>query len=294
MSDSATQRGGASRWLRRALWALFALCLAGVLALGATVMVLLPQLPDTSSLANYQPKQPLRVYTADGVEIGGFGQEKREYLRIEQFPKMMRDSLLAVEDSRFYEHPGIDVIGVLRAIVANATGGRTQGASTITQQVARTFFLTRERTLSRKLKEALLSLRIEQQLSKDQILELYMNQIYLGARTYGFAEAARTYFGKPISQLSVAECAMLAGLPQNPAYANPIKSPKRAKDRQLVVLSRMRAEGVIDDIVYTAAKAEKLDVRNPGEMDVHGEYVAEMARAQVYAQFGESAYTSGM
>lgn len=294
MSDSATQSGGATRWLRRALWALLALSLAGALALGATVLVLLPQLPDTSSLANYKPKQPLRVYTADGVEIGGFGHEKREYLRIEQFPKLMRDSLLAVEDSRFYEHPGIDVIGVLRAIVANATGGRTQGASTITQQVARTFFLTRERTLSRKLKEALLSLRIEQQLSKDQILELYMNQIYLGARTYGFAEAARTYFGKPIQQLSVAECAMLAGLPQNPAYANPIKSPKRAKDRQLVVLSRMRAEGVIDDIVYAAAKGEKLDVRNPGEADVHGEYVAEMARAQVYAQYGESTYTSGM
>ena len=294
MSDSATQSGGATRWLRRALWALLALSLAGALALGATVLVLLPQLPDTSSLADYKPKQPLRVYTADGVEIGGFGHEKREYLRIEQFPKLMRDSLLAVEDSRFYEHPGIDVIGVLRAIVANATGGRTQGASTITQQVARTFFLTRERTLSRKLKEALLSLRIEQQLSKDQILELYMNQIYLGARTYGFAEAARTYFGKPIQELSVAECAMLAGLPQNPAYANPIKSPKRAKDRQLVVLSRMRAEGVIDDIVYAAAKGEKLDVRNPGEADVHGEYVAEMARAQVYAQYGESTYTSGM
>ena len=294
MSDSATQSGGATRWLRRALWALLALSLAGALALGATVLVLLPQLPDTSSLANYKPKQPLRVYTADGVEIGGFGHEKREYLRIEQFPKLMRDSLLAVEDSRFYEHPGIDVIGVLRAIVANATGGRTQGASTITQQVARTFFLTRERTLSRKLKEALLSLRIEQQLSKDQILELYMNQIYLGARTYGFAEAARTYFGKPIQELSVAECAMLAGLPQNPSYANPIKSPKRAKDRQLVVLARMRAEGVIDDIVYAAAKGEKLDVRNPGEADVHGEYVAEMARAQVYAQYGESTYTSGM
>jgi len=294
MSDSATQSGGATRWLRRALWALLALSLAGALTLGATVLVLLPQLPDTSSLADYKPKQPLRVYTADGVEIGGFGHEKREYLRIEQFPKLMRDSLLAVEDSRFYEHPGIDVIGVLRAIVANATGGRTQGASTITQQVARTFFLTRERTLSRKLKEALLSLRIEQQLSKDQILELYMNQIYLGARTYGFAEAARTYFGKPIQELSVAECAMLAGLPQNPAYANPIKSPKRAKDRQLVVLARMRAEGVIDDIVYAAAKGEKLDVRNPGEADVHGEYVAEMARAQVYAQYGESTYTSGM
>lgn len=294
MSDSASQSGATFRWLRRVMWTLLALCLAGALALGVTVLVLLPQLPDTSGLANYQPKQPLRVYTSDGVEIGGFGQEKRQYLRIKQFPKLMRDSLLAVEDSRFYEHPGIDVIGVLRAIVSNVTGGRTQGASTITQQVARTFFLTRERTLSRKLKEALLSLRIEKQLSKDKILELYMNQIYLGARTYGFGEAARTYFGKPISALSVAECAMLAGLPQNPAYANPIKSPKRAKERQLVVLSRMRAEGVIDDIVYAAAKAERLDVRNAGEVDVHGEYVAEMARAQVYGQYGESAYTSGM
>ncbi|AWI54119.1 penicillin-binding protein [Aquabacterium olei] len=267
---------------------------AMAVALLVTAAVLYPSLPDTSSLSNYQPKQPLRVYTADGVEIGGFGSEKRQYLKLEQIPKLMRDSLLAVEDSRFYEHPGIDVIGVLRAIVSNVTGGRTQGASTITQQVARTFFLTREKTMTRKIKEAMLSLKIEGQLSKDQILELYMNQIYLGARSYGFAEAAQTYFGKPLGALSPAECAMLAGLPQNPANANPIKNPQRARARQLVVLSRMHTEGVLDDAAYEKAKAEKLAVRPPGEMDVHAEYVAEMARAQVYAQYGESAYTTGM
>jgi len=265
-----------------------------VAALLVTVAVLYPQLPDTSSLSNYQPKQPLRVYTADGVEIGGFGSEKRQYLKIDQIPKLMRDSLLAVEDSRFYEHPGVDVIGVLRAVVSNVTGGRTQGASTITQQVARTFFLTREKTLTRKLKEAMLSLKIERQLSKDQILELYMNQIYLGARSYGFAEAAQTYFGKPLSALNAAECAMLAGLPQNPANVNPIKNPQRARARQLVVLARMHAEGVLNDAAYEQAKAEKLAVRPPGEMEVHAEYVAEMARAQVYAQYGEAAYSTGM
>lgn len=294
MPNSVASTSSGSRWLRRTVLTIVALAIAGLLTVSISASAMWPNLPDTSGLANYRPAQPLRVYTADGIEIGGFGQERREHLRIKQFPKMMVDSLLAVEDSRFYEHPGIDVIGVLRAIVANLTGGRTQGASTITQQVARTFFLTRERTLSRKFKEALLSLKIERELSKDQILELYMNQIYLGARTYGFAEAARTYFGKPIGALSIAEYAMLAGLPQNPAYANPIKNPKRAKARQLVVLARMHDEGVIDDLVYAAAKNEKLTVRTSGEVDVHGEYVAEMARAQLYAQYGESAYTSGM
>ncbi|TDP88143.1 penicillin-binding protein 1A [Aquabacterium commune] len=273
---------------------LLALMAAGVLSLLVTAVVLSPQLPDTRGLAHYQPKQPLRVYTADGIEIGGFGSEKRQFLPFEKIPKLMRDSLLAVEDSRFYEHHGIDPIGVLRAVVANVTGGRTQGASTITQQVARTFFLTREKTLSRKLKEALLSLKIERELSKDQILTLYMNQIYLGARSYGFAEAAQTYFGKPLSALSAAECAMLAGLPQNPANVNPIKNPTRARARQLVALSRMHTEGVLNDEQYAAAKAEKLSVRNPAEAEVHAEHVAEMARAQVFAQYGDKAYTSGM
>ena len=276
--------------------ALLALAVGAIaaLALLVTAVVLYPQLPDTRGLANYQPKQPLRVYTADGVEIGGFGSEKRQFVPFEQIPKLMRDSLLAVEDSRFYDHHGIDPIGVLRAVVANVTGGRTQGASTITQQVARTFFLTREKTLTRKIKEAMLSLKIEHELSKDQILTLYMNQIYLGARSYGFAEAAQTYYGKPLSALTAAECAMLAGLPQNPSNVNPIKNPTRARARQLVALSRMHTEGVITQAQYEAAKAEKPSTRNPGDAEVHAEYVAEMARAQVYAQYGEQAYTSGM
>jgi len=272
---------------------LLGVAVAALLALLIGIAVLYPQLPDTSGLAHYQPKQPLRVYTADGVEIGGFGSEKRQYLPFDQIPKLMRDSLLAVEDARFYEHPGIDVIGVLRAVVSNLTGGRTQGASTITQQVARTFLLTREKTLSRKLKEAMLSLKIERELGKDQILALYMNQIYLGARSYGFAEAAQTYFGKPLKELDAAECAMLAGLPQNPANVNPIKNPDRAKARQLVALSRMRSAGVLDDAAYEAAKTEKLAVRNPGDVEVHAEFVAEMARQQVYARYGDRAYTAG-
>jgi penicillin-binding protein 1A len=300
MSDTfedaaASKPSWASRpWWMKALAIGGAAMAAAMLCLLGAIAVLYPQLPDTRTLANYQPKQPLRVYTADGVEIGGFGNEKRLYQRIDEIPQLMKDSLLAVEDARFYEHPGIDVVGVLRAIVANLTGGRTQGASTITQQVARTFFLTRERTLSRKLKEAMLSLKIEHELSKDQILALYMNQIYLGARSYGFGEAALTYFGKPLSALSPAECAMLAGLPQNPANVNPIRNPERARARQLVVLMRMHSQGVIDDAQYEAAKKEKLAVRNPGDMDVHAEFVAEMARAQVYARYGEQAYTSGM
>src|SRR5690606_6936796 len=256
-----------ARPVRTALVALLGVMAACAVTLLLSIAVLYPQLPDISSLKHYQPKQPLRVYTSDGVEIGGFGSEERQYLPIAQLPKLMRDSLLAVEDARFYEHPGIDVIGVMRALVANLTGGRKQGASTITQQVARTFFLTREKTLSRKLKEAMLSLKIEQALSKDEILALYMNQIYLGSRAYGFAEAAQTYFGKPLAELEIAECAMLAGLPQNPYYVNPIKSPARARARQLVALQRMRAAGVIDDEQLAQAKAQKLSVRDPGDVD---------------------------
>jgi len=270
------------------------LAVLGALFLAAAVAFFSTQLPDTSSLSNYQPKQPLRVLTADGVEVAGFGTERRVYKPIDQIPKLMKDSLLAVEDSRFYGHGGLDPIGVARAIVANLTGGRTQGASTITQQVARTFFLSRSRTLERKIKEALLAYKIEAQLSKDQILELYMNQIYLGARAYGFEAAAQAYFGKTLSALSAAECAMLAGLPQNPYFANPIQNFERARTRQLVALSRMRSEGVIDEAQYQAAKAEKLAVRKRNEVDVHAEYVAEMVRQQVYAQFGELSYTTGL
>ncbi|ARV19627.1 Penicillin-binding protein 1A [Curvibacter sp. AEP1-3] len=281
-------------WPMRILKTGLVLAVLGALFLAAAVAFFSTQLPDTSSLSNYQPKQPLRVLTADGVEVAGFGTERRVYKPIDQIPKLMKDSLLAVEDSRFYGHGGLDPIGVARAIVANLTGGRTQGASTITQQVARTFFLSRSRTLERKIKEALLAYKIESQLSKDQILELYMNQIYLGARAYGFEAAAQAYFGKTLSALSAAECAMLAGLPQNPYFANPIQNFERARTRQLVALSRMRSEGVIDEAQYQAAKAEKLAVRKRNEVDVHAEYVAEMVRQQVYAQFGELSYTTGL
>lgn len=281
-------------WAKRAAWSAAGLFVAGIVTIVIWLAVLYPQLPDTDELNNYQPQLPLRVYTADGVEIGGFGSEKRTYAKIDEIPQLMRESLLAVEDARFYEHHGIDPIGIARAVVANLTGGRTQGASTITQQVARTFFLTREKTINRKLKEALLSWKLENQLSKDKLLELYMNQIYLGARSYGFAEAALTYFGKPLKDLSAAECAMLAGLPQNPANANPIKNLERATARQRVALWRMKDAGVITAQEYEAAKAEKLSIRKPTDVEVHAEFVAEMARQQVFAQYGEQAYTSGM
>ncbi|OYT92415.1 MAG: penicillin-binding protein [Burkholderiales bacterium PBB3] len=284
---------GRSR-LQRGFLILALVGLVLLLGLLVAVAVVFPQLPDTSTLSNYQPKQPLRVYTADGVEMGGFGSERRVYQRIDQIPQLMKDSLLAVEDTRFYKHSGVDPIGVARAALANLTGGRTQGASTITQQVARTFFLNRSKTWDRKFKEALLSFKIESQLSKDQVLELYMNQIYLGGRAYGFEAAAQTYFGKTLAALTPAECAMLAGLPQNPYFANPFTNLQRARTRQLVALARMRTVGVIDEAQYQAAKDEKLSLRRQKSVEVHAEYVAEMVRQQVYAQFGELTYTTGL
>jgi penicillin-binding protein 1A len=283
-------------WPVRVAAALAALLVSGALGLGVATLVVYPQLPALDTLTDYQPKQPLRVFTADGVQIGGFGSERRVYQRIDQIPKLMKDSLLAIEDARFYEHGGIDPISVLRATVSVLSGGmvrRVQGGSTITQQVARTFLLTRERTVSRKFKEALLSLRIESELSKDQVLELYMNEIYLGSRAYGFEAAAQTYFGKTLAALSPAECAMLAGLPQNPHHVNPLTNPERAQARQRIVLTRMLKQGVINQAQYAAAKAEQLLVRKPSGGQVHAEFVAETARQQVFAQFGEKAYTQG-
>ena len=276
--------------------ALAALLAMAALALGVATLVVYPQLPALDTLTNYQPKQPLRVFTADGVQIGGFGTERRVYQRIDQIPKLMKDSLLAIEDARFYEHHGVDPVSVVRAMVSIISGGtvrRIQGGSTITQQVARTFLLTRERTVSRKFKEALLSLRIESELTKDQVLELYMNEIYLGSRAYGFEAAAQTYFGKTLAALSAAECAMLAGLPQNPQHVNPLSNPERAQARQRIVLARMLKQGVLNQAQYTAAKAEPLVVRKSKGTELHAEFVAEAARQQVFAQFGEKAYTQG-
>ena len=283
-------------WPVRALKVLAALLALGSVVILVATVVIYPQLPDLDTLTHYQPKQPLRVFTADGVQIGSFGTERRVYQRIDQIPQLMKDSLLAVEDARFYEHAGIDPISVARAVVSVLSGGlvrRVQGGSTITQQVARTFLLTNERTVSRKFKEALLSLRIEAALSKDQVLELYMNQIYLGSRAYGFEAAAQTYFGKTLAVLSPAECAMLAGLPQNPRNVNPIRNPERAHARQQIALARMYKQGVITDAQYATAKAEKLVVRKSATAEIHAEFVAETARQQVFAQFGDKAYTQG-
>jgi penicillin-binding protein 1A len=273
---------------------------AGVLGLVLLYVVVMaawyyPQLPSLDKVVDYQPAQSLQVFTRDGVELGQFGAERRQFVPIAQVPKLLRNAVVAVEDARFYEHHGIDPKGLLRAVVANLTpGGMPQGASTITQQVARTFFLSTRRTAERKLKEAMLALKIEQQLSKDEILELYMNQIYLGQRAYGFAAAAQVYFGKGLDELSIAEAAMLAGLPQNPGFANPITSFDKARQRQLIVLQRMRAVGVIDDAQLAAAQKEKLQVRSPLKAFIHAEYVAEMARQAVHERYGDKAYTEGL
>ncbi|HVK33290.1 MAG TPA: PBP1A family penicillin-binding protein [Burkholderiaceae bacterium] len=251
-------------------------------------------LPPLDRALHYQPKQPLSVFTADGVEIAAFGAERRQFVPIAQVPKLLQDAVIAVEDARFREHGGIDPKGMARAAIAMLTGGRRQGASTITQQVARTFFLEQRFTAERKTREILIALELEKKLSKDQILELYFNEIFLGQRAYGFAAAAQAYFGKPLAQLTIAETAMLAGLPQNPHYANPIANFERATQRQRIVLERMRLTGVISDAQHAAARAEKLTIRAPGQGVLHAGHVAEMARAVVVERFGQNAYTSGI
>ncbi|MBT9467137.1 PBP1A family penicillin-binding protein [Hydrogenophaga sp.] len=251
-------------------------------------------LPPLDSIVKYQPKLPLQVFTADGVEIAQFGTERREYLPLSRTPKLLQDAVLSVEDARFREHNGVDPRGMARALVAAVTGGRKQGASTITQQLVRTMLLTREFSAERKAKEIWLALKLEDELSKDRILEIYLNEIFLGQRAYGFAAASQIYFGKPLDKLSLAETAMLAGLPQNPYYANPVANFERATQRQRVVLERMRATGSITDAQLAAARTEKLNIRTPGLRSVHAAHVAEMARRAVVERFGTEAYSNGL
>ena len=257
---------------------------------------IIPKVPPIDAVLDYKPKIPLRIYTADNVLIGEFGEEHRDFVPIAQIPPMMKNAVLAIEDARFYEHGGIDWMGAARAVGSNLRSGfGSGGASTITMQVARNFFLSKEKKLSRKINEIALAYKIEDALTKDQILELYMNQIYLGQRSYGFASAARAYFGKDLDKLSVAETAMLAGLPQNPARNNPAVNPKRAKQRQEQVLRRLHDLGQIDDAQYAKALKEPMRVHSrPQEFGAHAEYVAELARQAVYAQFKEEAYTRGI
>lgn len=264
-----------------------------VAMLAYMLVTVLPSLPPLDIVTDYRPKIPLRIYTADGALLGEFGEERRDFVPIQEIPQVMKDALLAIEDSRFYEHGGVDYRGVTRALVADLTGGFHQGASTITMQVARNFFLTREKTVKRKLTEALLAYRIESALTKDQILELYMNQIYLGQRTHGFASAARTYFNKSLPELTLAEAAMLAGIPQNPAKHNPAVNPVRAKARQGLVLKRLRVLGKITETQYTEAVAQTLKISDRQLLTVHADHVAEMVRQELFAQYQDETYTRG-
>ncbi|MGB4344805.1 MAG: penicillin-binding protein 1A, partial [Burkholderiaceae bacterium] len=271
------------------------LAVIGFLLISFMLMMAYPNLPDIDALATYQPKMPLRVFSADNVLIGEFGEERRSLVHYKDIPKVMKQAVLAIEDDRFYEHGGVDFWGILRAAVHNALGGSRQGASTITQQVARNFFLSSEQTIKRKLYEVLLAWKIEKTLTKDQILELYMNQIYLGQRSYGFASAAQIYFGKKLNEITVAEAAMLAGLPKAPSANNPVVNPKRAKARQQYILQRMHDLGYITNAQYDTARAEQLKIKmDSNEFGVHAEYVSEMARQMVYEQFKEDTYTRGL
>ena len=284
------------RWIAYPVALLAGVCLIAIALAGIFVIMAYPQLPSLEVLTDYRPKIPLRVYTADGYLIGEFGEERREVVAIGDLPPIMKHAILAAEDERFYQHPGIDVQGIVRAAVSNFTaGGKRQGASTITMQVARNFFLSSEKTLTRKLYEALLSFKIEHNLSKDEILQLYVNQIYLGQRAYGFAAAAQIYFGKPLKDISLAEAAMLAGLPKAPSSFNPVANPKRARLRQLYVLRRMHELEFIDDKQFAAAQQEPLHVRHElNNFAAHADYVAEMARQMTYDQFQEDAYSTGL
>jgi penicillin-binding protein 1A len=278
-------------------WAL-GLAAGGFVALLCVIALALavayPNLPEISSLTDYRPKLPLRVFTSDGVQIGEFGEERRHFVPIAQVPQVMKDAVLAAEDTRFYQHGGVDYKGVARAAIENLRDARSQGASTITMQVARNFYLPTEKTFTRKIYEILLALKIESRLTKDQILELYMNQIFLGQRANGFAAAAEIYFGKKLKDVTVAEAAMLAGLPKAPSAYNPISNPKRATVRQRYIIDRMFEAGFITEAQHDEALAQPLRYRVPAENAVHAEYLAEAARALVFAQYGDETYTRGL
>ena len=264
--------------------------------LGIMLVLAYPRLPAIDILTDYHPKIPLRIYTADGHLIGEFGEERRHFVRIQDVPETMKQAILAAEDERFYQHPGIDTMGILRAAYANLVGGgKHQGASTITMQVARNFFLSSEKTLTRKLYEVLLAFKIESGLSKDEILQIYINQIYLGQRAYGFSAAARIYFGKDIKELGIAEVAMLAGLPKAPSAFNPIANPKRAKLRQQYLLRRMHQLGFIDEKQFGQARDQSLHIRRQiDNFAIRADYAAEMARQIAVEAFPDDVYTSGI
>jgi len=293
------QRPALLSWLTRiVLWGL-GIAAAGAVSLVCVIAVALavayPNLPDISDLADYRPKLPLRVFSSEGILIGEFGEERRNLTPIATIPKVMKDAVLAAEDARFYDHGGVDYKGLVRAGLANMNRVKSQGASTITMQVARNVYLSSEKTLTRKIYEVLLTFKLEHLLSKDQIFEIYLNQIYLGNRAYGFAAASEAYFGKPLKDITIAQAAMLAGLPKAPGANNPVNNPSRARGRQLYVIDRMQEAGFITAEQAAEAKKEELHLRDAADPTrLHAEYVAETVRQLMYAQYGDSTYTRGL
>ena len=286
-------------WLLRIIFWILGLAVAAVVSILCVIAVALavayPNLPDISELSDYRPKLPLRVFSSEGTLIGEFGEERRNLTPIATIPKVMKDAVLAAEDARFYEHGGVDYKGVVRAGLANVNRVKSQGASTITMQVARNVYLSSEKTLTRKIYEILLTFKLEHMLSKDQIFEIYLNQIYLGNRAYGFAAASEAYFGKPLQDISIAQAAMLAGLPKAPGANNPVNNPSRARGRQLYVIDRMQEAGFITADQAAVAKKEDLQLRDGQDTNrLHAEYVAETVRQLMYAQYGDSTYTRGL
>ena len=265
------------------------------LMVGLGAALIYPDLPSLEALTNYQPKLPLRVYSEDGYLLAEYGEERRAFVDIANVPKNMKSAVIAIEDIRFYQHGGIDTKGILRAAVNNVTGGSKEGASTITMQVARNFFLSSERSFKRKLNEAMLAIKIEHSLPKDKILELYINQIYLGQRAYGFAAAAQVYYGKPLDKLNLAETALLAGLPKAPSSYNPFVHPKRAIKRQHQVLLDMRRYGFIDEATYQDALKQPLRFKaSQQSRDLAADYVGEIVRQTMHERYQDQIYSSGL
>lgn len=300
-----TPRRGIKHFLRQRLVAQIAvglagLCVCGAVFVGLAVALTWPNLPALHAMTDYRPSVPLRVYTADGVLIGEFGQEHRNVLPFEDIPEVMKQALLAAEDDDFYEHHGIDWMGMARAVLTNVLNmSKSQGASTITMQAARNFYLSSDKTYLRKFYELLLTFKIESELTKDQILELYMNQIYLGHRAYGFEAASRTYLGKPLADVTPAEAALLAGIPKAPSRSNPITNLDRAVTRQHYVLGRMQTLGFLDAEQAQAAREQPLKIRGAdgapdNALNARGEYPAELARQIIYDLFQDGAYTRGI
>ncbi len=290
----------ASKSIKTALKWFIGISLIGILAfvlfMATIFTVAQNKLPSINLITSYKPKMPMRIYTADNYLIGEFGDEKREFVPIENIPKIMQHALIAIEDERFYKHNGIDLWGLLRAALSNLKGGHGQGASTITMQVARNFFLSNERTLKRKIYEMLLANKIEANMSKEKILELYMNQIYLGQRSYGFAAAAKIYYGKTLDELTISESAMLAGLPKAPSAYNPVVNPRRARIRQEYILKRMLEQNYITQSQYHLALQENNQVRTSSSInfDTNAQYVSEQVRNMLYDQFKDKLYKEGL